>query len=181
MGRRVLITGASESGKSHLAQKMAADFQKAKWPVIIYTSTIDDEWAGCERHDDLDTFRARMRQLMAHAEKQGRPLRVAVFIDEADEVFSLGQKENYWLLKKGRHYFDFLAVLCQRPKMVAPTVRGQCAELIAFSLKDEDAAELSRDFVADLRDLPAFRQGEYYRVFWRDREKVAEKIDGFAK
>lgn len=185
MSTRTLITGASDSGKSYYAMTRARELARAGYYNIVY-SPIRGDWDGeyCERHTELVPFMRRLEQLITAIEdiKSKSPeavVPVAVWVDEADEVLSISDRGNYWLLKKGRHYFPQIFVITQRPKMVAPTARGQCNELVAFTLKSEDASELGKDFVCDLSELPDLRKGEYVHARWLGRNRKVDKVDGF--
>ena len=69
-----------------------------------------------------------------------------VFVDEAGEVFNLSKRENFWLLTRGRHFGFNVYPICQRPKMIAPTIRNQCSRAYVFRLAQEDMEEIGRDF-----------------------------------
>jgi hypothetical protein len=112
--------------------------------VIVYdplgTGTLGGDWGkGAEIYDDPLLFLQDM-------ENPGKIYNAHVFIDEADEIFSQEQKDNFWILKKGRHYGLSIWVITQRPKMVAPTVRNQCADAYLFRLAIQDVKEIAADF-----------------------------------
>ena len=183
MGKRILTTGASESGKSVLMMDYAAALiNDGILPVVHSPMALSQDWPdGSEVYMEEEEYILRVEQLAELSRRAGKPVPVALFIDEADEVLSINQKYNHWILTRGRHYFPVIVVITQRPKMVAPNVRGQCKDLYLFQISSDDAKELSKDFACDLGEAPHLLQGEYLWVRWKDRKKEVERIDGFDK
>lgn len=70
----------------------------------------------------------------------------AVYVDEAADLFDQAQRENRWILTRGRHYGFSVTVICQRPKMVSPSVRNQCARLLMFRLANDDRQVIGADY-----------------------------------
>jgi DNA helicase HerA-like ATPase len=96
-----LICGVTLTGKTTLARVIARDVEKAGGRVIVYdpvgTQTGGGGWpASAVIFDDPDEF----IEYMNHPDVYD----AHVFVDEADEVFSLSDRANYWLPKKGRHF-----------------------------------------------------------------------------
>ena len=157
----VLFTGVTQSGKTTAARAYAREFCRRKQPVVVYdptamTSTIGGDWGESARvFSDRDEFLAFVTSDKMYP--------CHLFIDEADEIFSLRQPENFWLLKKGRHFGIFCYVITQRPKMVAPTVRNQCVEAYVFRLSADDMKMIGNDFALDLTRYQ-LQQGDYLRI-----------------
>ena len=183
MGERALICGQSETGKSVLMMSRADAHIVDGFVAIVHSPMCKSEpWpSGCELYESCDDFMSRCLQLAAHSQKMQAPLKCALFIDEADILLGVVDRENHWLLTRGRHYFPYIYVITQRPKMIAPNVRGQCKELFLFQISADDARELSRDFAADLGEAPHLMQGEHLHVGWSDRVKTVTRVDGFRK
>lgn len=68
-----------------------------------------------------------------------------VIVDEAGDLFGVSDRDLHWMFTKGRHYGYAMMPICQRPKMVAPNVRGQCGKTYMFRLAQEDAREIGMD------------------------------------
>lgn len=153
--------GTTQSGKTTAARMYSRAFCKANQPVVVFdptaaTSTIGGDWGDTAVvFDNRDEFLAYV-----HSVKMGA---CHLFVDEADEIFSLSQPENFWLLKKGRHYGIFANVITQRPKMVAPTVRAQCVEAYVFRMSRTDARMLGDDYALEL-PAETLRQGDYLHI-----------------
>ncbi|SRR5260221_93763 len=146
-----LISGVTRSGKTTLARAMANIFARKKNPPIILvfdpmgTQTAGDDWPeNAFVFDDADKFLNYCENIARH-ERITRTYDAAkgknylLFIDEADNIFSLSQKENNWLLTRGRHYGFTCILICQRPNMVAPNSRKNCAVVCAFRLARSDS------------------------------------------
>lgn len=147
-----LICGVTMTGKTTLAHYFASLFAGMGHNVIVFdpigTRTASGSWPeSAVIFDEPTEFMEYMNNSdVKHAH---------VFIDEADEVFSLSQRENYWLLKKGRHFGLFIYLITQRPKMVAPTCRKQCGKAYLFRLAMDDMREIAADYGhSDIHKIP---------------------------
>lgn len=167
---RLLIVGASETGKTTLAKMIARELEKRTFAVTVYDPLIS-EWSpdalvsGDEEEffSDLDAqYQAGKRQ--------------AVFIDEADTILSVAHRRNFWVLTRGRHFLLSPHVITQRPALVAPTIRGQCNQAYVFQVSTADAKLLADDFACEgLRDAPNLQQGEYLHVHWKNKIKTLDR------
>lgn len=137
-----LICGVTESGKTTLARALAAELEKAGENLIVYdpvhTRTIKGGWPASSvifsDQDSLFDYLSRDDVSDAH-----------IFIDEAGDVFNLGQRYNMWLLTRGRHFGFSVTMIAQRPKMIAPSARGQVSRVYMFRLAQQDAREIGAD------------------------------------
>lgn len=173
----MLIVGTTESGKSRLAKKICAtrcaspDFDGVAHLVL---DPMGADWG--EEVEVVATFDELHAAIIDyHAQK----IPCCVYVDEADIYLSMSHRANWWLLSRGRHYGLSVTVITQRPAMVAPSVRGMCSTLHAFSVSESDAKMLANDFA--LRDLATClvsqRQGAWHHVRWVDGQK---KVDSLA-
>jgi hypothetical protein len=138
-----LICGVTESGKTTLAHKLAEFDEGEKKEVVVYdpvlTPTLAGEWPrNAAIFDDEEKF-------LRYVEKRGNEA-TAIYIDEGADLFSHAQPENRWILTRGRHYGYEVTLICQRPKLVMPSVRHQCARCFLFRLARSDLREISEDF-----------------------------------
>lgn len=138
-----LIIGVTESGKTTLARSLARNLAKRKQNVIVYdpvrTPTAGGDWpkSAVIFDDEREFWKYLNRDDVGHSH---------IFVDEAGDLFNMAKPENFWLLTRGRHYGFFVYCMCQRPKMIAPSVRFQCATCYMFRLAHSDASEISKDF-----------------------------------
>lgn len=149
-----LICGVSLSGKTTLAHWIARSLAAEKNPprIIVYdpvhTKTAAGTWP-----EDVDFFDNRVKFLnwIEHLEKSERGY--AIFIDESDLIFSHEQRENFWMLTKGRHRGFNIFLICQRPKMVSPSVRSQCGEAYVFRLSRDDLKSVGNDYAQEISHI----------------------------
>lgn len=138
-----LICGVTESGKTTLAHALADALDSAGQNIIVFdpvgTKTAAGKWPenAIVFDDEGDFFAYLARDDVFHAH---------VFVDESGEVFNLSKRENFWLLTRGRHFGFNVYCICQRPKMIAPTIRNQCSKAYVFRLAQDDLEEIGRDF-----------------------------------
>ena len=138
-----LICGVTMSGKTTLARHIAQSLDKKDQAVVVYdplgTPTENTGWGEKARifasKDDFLEFLSSTECGKCH-----------IFIDEAADIFSQSDSENFWLATRGRHYGYQLYLIAQRPKMIAPTVRTQCGLCYMFRLSKDDAKEICADF-----------------------------------
>lgn len=138
-----LICGVTQSGKTTLARELARAAALQGQNVIVFdpvgTDTAGGGWPpSAVVFDDSARFFEYVESpcvIGAH-----------VFIDEAADFFGVGDKDNQWLLTRGRHFYLHIYLIAQRPKMIAPNARTQCGVCYMFRLACEDADEIGRDF-----------------------------------
>jgi DNA helicase HerA-like ATPase len=155
-----LICGVTESGKTTLAHALAGKLADSGARIIVYdpvgTKTSAGNWPESAILFDDETalfdYLSRDDVHSAH-----------VFVDEAGEIFNLGKRENFWLLTRGRHFGFHVILIAQRPKMLPPTVRTQCARGYLFRMSPDDAAEILGDFGHRPKILGApLDKGDFY-------------------
>ena len=143
-----LICGVTQSGKTTLARYMTREFLRRKQRVIVYdpvgSPTLGGDWGESARvFDDPD-------ELMEFLNSDDPEANHAhVFIDEADTLFSVAQKENHWLLRRGSHFGLTIYCITQRPVLVAPSVRSMCARAYCFRLVQSDIKQIAADYGFD--------------------------------
>jgi len=165
------ITGQTMSGKSTLARLKIPPYLRAGVPVAVYSPVEPaNVWPeGCNVFIHWHDF---LKFVLSPAMSNGGLL----VVDEADTVLAQGDRRNWWVGTRSRHYGFKSLIITQRPTLVAPTVRGQCAECYAFNLSAEDAKQLARDYNAPgLLDAPKMKQGGFLRAYWKDGEKVVDR------
>jgi DNA helicase HerA-like ATPase len=151
--------GVTLTGKTTLARLVARNLAKEGHKGAVFdptlTATLGGGWPeGWPVFTDPDDFLD-----FVESDKCVGPIHL--FIDEADEVFGHEMKWNFWLLKKGRHFGYFCHVISQRPKMIAPTARSQCALAYVFRLAVEDVAEIGKDYGHSGLDRISLDTGEF--------------------
>jgi energy-coupling factor transporter ATP-binding protein EcfA2 len=145
-----LFTGTTQSGKTTLARHMARAACKKGELVIVRdpvagTATAGGDWGDkAEIYSDDELFMARLLDLI----ESKTPAHI--YIDEAGDLFGMSQRENFWLATRGRHYGFEVSFITQRPKLIAPSVRGQCSRVFMFRLSTADMREVLADCGHDL-------------------------------
>lgn len=149
----VLILGMSESGKTTLAKRLAAEYKKRGIKVGVLDPICDPEWGADFQTDDVEEFLSvfwNSRQC-------------AYFVDEAGE--SVGRYDDVMIrtATRGRHWGHRVHYLSQRAQMLSPTVRGQCAQLFLFNISRDDSKILSAEFnKPELSKAPDLPKGHYF-------------------
>ncbi len=146
------------SGKTTLARLIARHLGTLKQNVVVYdplgTDTAGGGWGETATvFDDLDLFLAFIESDQCGA--------AHVFVDEADLVFSLDQKENHWLLRRGRHFGLTIYCITQRPVLVAPSVRSMCHRAYVFRLVQDDIKRVAADYGFDQAHTINLDAGEF--------------------
>ena len=163
------ITGQTMMGKSTLGRKMMLPYLSQKIPVAVY-SPVEPANRWDERAFVFADFYDFLVFVRKHMKGGG-----LLVIDEADTVLSQGDRANWWIATRSRHFGFRALILTQRPALVAPTVRGQCGECYAFNVADEDAKLLARDYSSPgLKEAPKLLQGQYIMAYLKDGRKVTE-------
>ncbi|MGL6121759.1 MAG: hypothetical protein ACRC1W_01730, partial [Shewanella sp.] len=84
-----------------------------------------------------------------------------IWIDEAADHCGVSDRDNHWLLRRGRHYGFVVHLISQRPKMLAPNVRGQCSRAYIFRLAKSDLTEIAADLGHEVPENPPLDAGHY--------------------
>lgn len=134
------------SGKTTLARMLSRHLGTLNQKRVVYdpmgTDTAGGGWGeGAIVFDELDPFLDYLESEQCGA--------AHVFVDEADLVFSLDQKENHWLLRRGRHFGLTIYCITQRPVLVAPSVRSMCHRAYCFRLVQDDIKRVAADYGFD--------------------------------
>jgi len=166
MSQRVLIVGVSESGKSALADSF---IKKSPFPVYI-RDPVGAHWSKCNGRFNTS---AGLRLLM---DKQKVKTPCVALIDEGADFFTTGQKENHWIMTRGRHGAILPIVICHYVKAMAPIVRDQASDLFVFE-SSKDAGEILADSynMPALKDAHKLHQGEFYHVRRVDKVRIITK------
>ena len=138
-----LYTGVSQSGKTTLARaiarRLAGQGQNGAVFDPLGTATAGGGWPqGWPVFEDPDEF-------IAYASDPAN-IRIHLFIDEAHEILGHDQRDNFWMLTKGRHFGLFLHLMTQRPNKLHPDVRSQCGTCYLFRLAQDDAYDIGKDY-----------------------------------
>jgi hypothetical protein len=154
-----LYTGVTLSGKTTLARAHARYFAQLGHSVLVYdpvhTATVGGDWGTENVVSDFDDLIDLMATEGPHH----------VYIDEAGEIFGLSDKDRYPLLTRGRHHGLFINLIATRPKMLAPTVRTQCAVAHVFRLAPGDLNEIGEDFGHGQLGKTLLEHGDYLTLY----------------
>lgn len=152
----VLYCGVTMTGKTTLARHHAAILARAEYDIAVYdpvgTDTINGNWP---KNAKIITTPEEFAEYTDRA--KGEPERpVFFFVDESADVFGHAQTWNHYIPRKCRHKDIYLRLMVQRPKMLHPSVRTQCAYAYMLRLSRDDARTLCGDFGhgAEIADMP---------------------------
>ena len=141
----VLYCGVTMSGKTTLARHHAKLLQKHKHEIAVYdpvlTGTVNGTWPeGVKVFSDPEPF---LKWLVTAKGTDKNP--VFVFVDESADIFGHENKDANWIPRRVRHQNIYLRLISQRPKMLPPNVRSQCAQTYMFRLASDDAKMVCAD------------------------------------
>lgn len=142
----VLYVGVTQSGKTTLARHHARILDAAEYDVVVYdpvgTPTAGGDWPEkVQRFDDPQKF------LIWLVKAEGKPERpIFVFVDESADIFGHTNTDANWIPRRVRHQNVYLRLISQRPKMLPPNVRTQCAHCYLFRLAADDMRMICADF-----------------------------------
>lgn len=155
-----LFAGVTMSGKTTLARAFARRYQKAG-QIVIVRDPMGTETAGGDWGPNAIVFGHGEDEQFWRYMHDERVFGAHVFIDEAADFFSVDQKENQWLLTRGRHYGLHVNLIAQRPKQIAPNVRSQASITYMFRLAHDDAREVAADAGHNAKDFPELDTGDF--------------------
>lgn len=142
----VLYCGVTQTGKTTLARHHARILSKAEYDVVVY-DPVGTVTAGGGWPDDALIIKDQARFDKYIEQARGEPERpVFLFVDESADIFGHSMTENHWVPRKIRHNDIYLRLIVQRPKMLHPSVRTQCAYAYMLRLSQDDAKILCADF-----------------------------------
>ena len=158
-----LYCGVTMSGKTTLARHHCRLLLSAGHDVGIYdpqgTATAGGDWVPEHVHRDSRVyfFSDPHKFLVWLINAQGEPDHpIFVFVDESADIFGHGNSDNNLIPRKVRHNDVYLRLVSQRPKMLPPNVRSQCAICFMFRLAVDDAKIVCADFGhgSDVAQIP---------------------------
>jgi hypothetical protein len=142
----------TESGKTTLAKRLAAQYKARGISVIVLDPLGDPEWSCDFKTHDPDVFLDVFWQSR----------RCAVFIDEASESAGRFDKPMHKTATKGRHWGHACHYISQRSTQISPNVRDQCSNLFLFSTSFEDCKTHAKEWNnKGIEQAATLRQGEY--------------------
>jgi hypothetical protein len=144
--QHVLYCGVTMTGKTTLARHHAQILDRSDYDIVVYdpvgTPTANGDWPEQAK---IIREQAEFHKWIASAKGESdRP--IFLFVDEGADIFGHGNGEAFWIPRKCRHQNIYLRIMVQRPKMLHPSVRTQCALCYMFRLSRDDAREVAGDF-----------------------------------
>lgn len=150
----VLYCGVTQSGKTTLARFHARKLAAAGYDVAVY-DPMGSATAGGGWPDTAKMFNDPAKFLEYLSAVRGTPEHpIYVFVDEAADIFGHDSpfRDMHWIPRRVRHQNVYLRLVSQRPKMLPPNVRTQCAIIYMFRLSREDARLVGSDAGHSLTD-----------------------------
>jgi hypothetical protein len=158
------------SGKSTLGRLLMQPYLNAKLPVAVY-SPVEPPTKWDERAAVFDNFFGFLNHVRTKMPEGG-----LLVIDEADTVLAQGDRENWWVGTRSRHFGFRVIILTQRPTLVAPTVRGQCGDCFLFNIGAKDSRAMADDYNAPgLLDGPKMKKGHFLHAHWSGENNVVDR------
>jgi len=141
-----LFVGVTQSGKTTLARHHARLLANAGYDLAVYdpvqTATAGGDWPReAKVFTDQTAF---LEYLFAARGEPDRP--IFVFVDESADIFGHANGDNNLIPRRVRHQNVYLRLISQRPKMLPPNVRTQCAHCYMFRLSRDDGRMICADF-----------------------------------
>lgn len=156
-----LYCGVTLSGKTTLARHHARLLGGAGYEVVVYdpvaTATAGGDWAPDKTSSEsqVTIFSDEQKFLRWILKASGEPDRpIFVFVDEAADIFGHANTDVNWLPRRVRHQNIYLRLISQRPKMLPPNVRSQCAHTYMFRLARDDAKIVLADAGHEIDIIP---------------------------
>lgn len=147
-----LILGMTESGKTTLAKKVAAEYKRQGIGVLVLDPLCDPEWDADYQTSDPDEFLDTIWDSR----------QCAVFIDEAGESAGRYDKAMIQTATKGRHWGHNMHYLSQRGALISTTIRGQCSQLFLFLSGKNDGKIHAEEWAFDeLKECTKLKRGEF--------------------
>lgn len=165
----VLILGTTEIGKTTLAKRLAADYQKAGIPVIVLDPIADPNFPADFRTTDPEKF----------LESFWDSRSCAVFIDEAGDAVGKYNDVMNRTATRGRHWGHNVHYITQRASLLSTTVRDMCSHLYLFRSGLNDCKIHAEEWTnPELKNAASLKAGEYYHA---DRQGNLEKGNIFTQ
>lgn len=162
-----LILGITESGKTTLAKKLAANYKARNVPVLVLEPFKSASWGA-----DLITDDPRHFLKVVFSNKS-----CAVFVDEGGRMIGRYSKVMDDLATIARHYGHNSHFITQRAAQISTTIRDQCVNVFAFKQSADDGKILANRYVDDLfLSVPNLRQGEYIAKIGFDGKSFKSKV-----
>ena len=147
------ILGMTESGKTSMAKKLAAQYSSKAIRVLVFDPLNDPAWTADFKTADIDEFLAEYWSSRS----------CMVFIDEAGELAQTHTNELIKTATRGRHWGHKNHYLSQRGAMLPRTLRDSCSHLFMFAQGLEDAKIYAAEWNApELKGANSLKQGEYF-------------------
>jgi energy-coupling factor transporter ATP-binding protein EcfA2 len=142
----VLYCGVTQSGKTTLARHHARILSRAGYDIAIYdpvnTATHGGGWPdGAQIMDSPELFHKYVDRANGEPE---RP--IFLFVDECADIFGHSETHAHWIPRQIRHRNIYLRMIVQRPKMLHPNVRTQCAYAYILRLARDDLKIICADY-----------------------------------
>lgn len=146
-----MYVGITESGKSTLAQKIAAAQKARNIRVLVLDPLRDPRWCG-----EVYTSQQDFLHAVFSCEK------CDLFIDESGEMIGRYSGVMKTLATRSRHYGHNAHFILQRPSDLDRTIRDQCTRLFVFRVSKYDSEILARDYSEEkLNEAYLLKKGEY--------------------
>ena len=162
--------GITMSGKTTMARHIARECAKAKHAIVVFdpigSGTHGGDWPKESRiYSDPEHFGRDI----------ARTQNAQVFIDEADLIFPHANKDNHWLMRRGRHQGLYVHLITQRPNLVDPSCRSMCGRAYLFRLNKTDRVAILADHGHE-DIMPSTGHGDFIMVDNRSSDIMSGNV-----
>lgn len=148
-----LIVGASYSGKSNLAKRLALQAEKRGEKIVVHDPLKSSGWPkSAILYGKSEVF---VREIWEHENCH-------VFVDESKPLFDNYKNEAEKLAYLGRHGGRLIYFIGQRAmSMIPPNARNQCGKVFAFKQSVKDSATLAEEYHDIFYQCPRLDKGQF--------------------
>lgn len=148
-----IIVGASFSGKTNLAKRMAKTAADKGEDIMVYDPRKSGGWPeGAKKYASPEKFLKDFWTLKKHH----------VFIDEAKTLFDFDIKAAEKIAYQGRHEGHLVYFIGQRAmSMIPPNARNQCGKVFAFKQSKKDSDVLADEYNDMLTQCCKLKKSEF--------------------
>lgn len=147
----------TKSGKSTLARKLVAEYQKNNVSSLVLDPLEDPAWTRSGARWQTADGELFLKNVF-------RARHCAIFVDESGEAIGRYSGEMKKLATRSRHYGHNAHFISQRAVDIDKTIRDQCDHLFCFKVSKKDAENLADEYAyEELLDCSTLSQGEFVK------------------
>ncbi len=154
-----LIVGTTMSGKTTLGKILAAKYREEGIKNLVLDPFNDPGWQADWGTTSPDEFIATARSPETRE--------CALHLDESGMTVGRFNPAMEWCATQSRHHGHKAHFYTQAPQQLSPIIRGQCSQAFIFSIGEDAAKLLAREFPllkAHVDSIQRLQKGEFFYV-----------------